>query len=439
MKHNVSVSEILDIVRRRKWFFLVPFFFITAISVVGAFLLPKRYESYTTILMEKDRMDDPILKFTSGFTPDNQLATFNDILLSRTIIRAMLDTLGVKPEKNTLEGWDALIAQTRRQITSELRGQESFRISFADANPFYAQKAVTTLCKLYIQTTLRSDQQQAEERVKYLEETVATLERAYQEKQQSYMGGELQRVAAAPTDIGSLQQRYDKLQSDIIDVDIRLKDQERTLRQIDELRTNLDDPAAVARIAALDPHGTINYSDTLKSLSIRYNQLLTRYKPLYPQVQLARKQLADLLNKFSDALEADIQTNKAKRESYAGESARTQREMSLNVNYNTRKGEKSTEYVQASENLGEMRAKLVQARAAKELADRGASRYVILDPAQVPATPTKPKKFLIISGGSAIGFVIGLVTMFMMEYYDPTIRRKQDIEVFNKPIIGYLP
>jgi uncharacterized protein involved in exopolysaccharide biosynthesis len=167
--------------------------------------------------------------------------------------------------------------------------------------------------------------------------------------------------------------------------------------------------------------------------------LLTRYKPTYPQVQIARRQLADLLRKFGDALEADVQTNRDRRAGLVSERERTRSEIGQNVTQNTWKGARTAEYMQASDNLAETKRKLVMARQAQELVDRGASRYVILDPAQVPTTPTKPKKGLIIGGGGALGLVIGLVTMFMMEYYDPTIRRKQDIEVFNKPIIGYLP
>jgi uncharacterized protein involved in exopolysaccharide biosynthesis len=439
MKNNVSMAEILDIVRRRKMYFLVPFFFITTVSVVGAFLLPKRYESYTTVLIEKNPMEDKILDFTRGFGDENQLGGFNEILTSRTTIRAMLDSIGGTPTENTSEGWDALIDATRRKITIDLRGSESFRISFADSDPFIAQRAATVLCNLYIQTSLKADKQQAEGKVQYLEEAVATLEKEVQEKQKSFLGGEQNRVASSPADIASLELNYNKLDNDARELGLKLQQQERTLKQIEEFQANLDDPGTVARIAALDPEGTINYSDTLKSLSLRYNQLLTRYKPSYPQVQIARRQLADLLRKFGDALEADMQTNKARRDGLVSERERTRGEMSQNVTQNTLKGARTAEYMQVTDNLAETRRKLVMARQAKELVDRGASRYVILDPAQVPATPTKPKKGLIIGGGSALGLVIGLVTMFMMEYYDPTIRRKQDIEVFNKPIIGYLP
>jgi uncharacterized protein involved in exopolysaccharide biosynthesis len=439
MKNNVSIGEILDIVRRRKMYFLVPFFFITVISVVGAFILPKRYESYTTVLIEKNPMEDKILDFTRGIGDENQLGGFSEILTSRTTIRAMLDSIGNSPTENTSEGWDALIDATRRRITTDLRGSESFRISFADSDPFVAQRAATALCNLYIQTSLKADKQQAEGKVKYLEEAVATIEKEVQEKQKEFLGGEQRRVASAPTDIASLELNYNRLDNDAREVGLRLQQQERTLKQIEEFQANLDDPVTIARIAALDPEGTINYSDTLKSLSLRYNQLLTRYKPSYPQVQIARRQLADLLRKFGDALESDIQTNTARRSGLVSERERTRSEMSQNVTQNTLKGARTADYMQVNDNLAETRRKLVMARQAKELVDRGASRYVILDPAQVPPTPTKPKKGLIIGGGSALGLVIGLVTMFMMEYYDPTIRRKQDIEVFNKPIIGYLP
>ncbi len=443
MNNHVSVAEIVDIVRRRKKFFIMPFLVITVVSVVGAFLLPKRYESYTTILLQKDQTLNPLVEWgravSIAMEDGGALGFFNEIIFSRTTIRSMLDSIGRMPEENTAAGWDGMIDGTRKRIGSELRGNESFRISFADSDPFVAQRAVTALCNLFIQTSLRSDKQQAEETVRYLEEKVEELKKEFATTQKDFVGGEISRLANAPSEMTSLQSSYDDMQKEVTALELKLTQQERVLMQINEFKGNLDDPITVSRLAALDPDGTLSYSDTLKSLSVRYNQLLTRYTPRYPQVQTMRKQLSDLLDKFGEALDAEIQNNRAKRSSFVNQRESTKRDMSVSLTYKEIKSGRTADYIRLKDILDGAQQKLLQAKAQKELVDRGASKYVILDPPQVPSEPTKPKKGIIISGGSALGLIVGLAAMFIVEFYDPTIRRKRDIEVFNKPIIGYLP
>jgi uncharacterized protein involved in exopolysaccharide biosynthesis len=441
MKPYVTVSEILEIVRRRKQFFIIPFLIISLISVIGAYVLPKRYEAYTTILIQKEKTLNPLLDWGRAVAfamADNQLASFNEIVLSRTTIQTLLDSLGIKPEKG--EKIDDLIESTRKKIWTDLRGNDSFRITFVDSDPYLCQRAATVLCNIYIHKSLQSDRQQAEETVRFLEQKVEELRLQYEAQQQEYLETRQRGLASAPITETGLQGMLGRIQEQLTDKERELEQQQRALSQLKLFQNNLDNPGVVSQIAALDPQGgTILYVDTLKAVSLRYNQMLSRYKPTYPAVQSLRRELADLLGKSIDALEARVEQTKAERTSLVNLREKTQNEISSSINVGIVGGARGSEYIRVKENYDGAKQKLDQARIAKELTERGASRYVILDPAEVPTTPTKPKKPVIIGGGMVLGIIVGLAAMFLMEYYDPTIRRKQDIEMFHKPIIGYLP
>jgi len=441
MKNYVTVSEILDIIRRRKHLFIIPFLIITFISVIGAYLLPKRYEAYTTILIKKEQTLNPLLDWGRAVMfamADNQLASFNEIVLSRTTIQTLLDSLGIKPSKN--EKMDDLIEATRKKIWTDLRGSDSFRITFVDSDPVICQRAATVLCNMYIQKSLQSDRQQAEETVRFLEQKVEELRQQYEAQQQEYLETRQRGLATSPIGETGLQGMLGRIQEQLTDKERQLEQQQRALSQLKMFQNNIDNPGVVSQIAALDPQGgAILYVDTLKAVSLRYNQLLTRYKPTYPAVQSLRRELSDLLAKSVEALQARVEQTKAERASLVNQAEKTQRDISGSINVGIVGGARGSEYLRVKENYDGAKQKLDQARIAKELADRGASRYVILDPAEIPTTPTKPKKPVIIGGGMALGVIIGIAAMFLSEYYDPTIRRKQDIEMFHKPIIGYLP
>lgn len=443
MKTHVSITEIMDIVRRRKRYFIVPFLVISLLSVIGAFVLPKRFESYITILLQKEATLNPLLDFQKAVmmpSGDNQLVSFNEIILSRTSVQTLLDSLGRKPDATNNEKYDDLIEATRKKIYTDLRGNDSFRITFVDSDPYACQKAANVLCNIYIQTSLKSDRQQAEETVRFLEQKVEELRVQYEAQQRDFLNTRQRGLATSPIGETGLQTVLGKVQGDLTEKERELEQQQRALSQLRMFQENLDNPGVISQIAALDPQGgAILYVDTLKAVSLRYNQMLSRYTPRYPQVQSARRELADLLGKSTEALQARAEQTKSERASLGNLREKTQRDISSSINVGVIGGERGSEYNRVKDNFDAAKQKLDQARVAKELTDRGASKYVILDPAEVPSTPTKPKKALIIGGGSALGLIVGIVTMFMMEYYDPTIRRKQDIEVFNKPIIGYLP
>lgn len=86
-----------------------------------------------------------------------------------------------------------------------------------------------------------------------------------------------------------------------------------------------------------------------------------------------------------------------------------------------------------------MKIKLEQAQTSLDLGKNGAQGYVVLNPPQLPTTSAKPNKPLIIGGGFSLGIFIGLLSAGLTELLDTRVRRPEDIEVYDKPIIAYLP
>jgi uncharacterized protein involved in exopolysaccharide biosynthesis len=67
-------------------------------------------------------------------------------------------------------------------------------------------------------------------------------------------------------------------------------------------------------------------------------------------------------------------------------------------------------------------------------------RFVILDPAQVPAKPDRPNRFIIDVLALLVGLGIGLATAFLLELIDPTLTTEREIiEILNSPVIAKIP
>lgn len=64
----------------------------------------------------------------------------------------------------------------------------------------------------------------------------------------------------------------------------------------------------------------------------------------------------------------------------------------------------------------------------------------IIDKAQVPDIPIKPKPKLNMAIASVLGIVIGVFLVFLLEYLDSTIQTPDDVERYlDLPVIGIIP
>lgn len=64
----------------------------------------------------------------------------------------------------------------------------------------------------------------------------------------------------------------------------------------------------------------------------------------------------------------------------------------------------------------------------------------IIDAAQIPEAPIKPKKMLNIAIAFVLGVMISLGLIFVLEYMDTTVKTEEDIEkLLDIPVVGIIP
>ncbi|CDF57715.1 YveK family protein [Thermobrachium celere] len=64
----------------------------------------------------------------------------------------------------------------------------------------------------------------------------------------------------------------------------------------------------------------------------------------------------------------------------------------------------------------------------------------IIDAAQVPENPVKPKKMLNIAIAFVLGVMLSLGLVFILEYMDTTVKTEDDVEkLLDLPVVGIIP
>jgi uncharacterized protein involved in exopolysaccharide biosynthesis len=100
--------------------------------------------------------------------------------------------------------------------------------------------------------------------------------------------------------------------------------------------------------------------------------------------------------------------------------------------------EKEADYSLYRKLYDEIKVKLEQARTTRELGNKSANQFVIIDPPIVPNQPTKPNRPQLILGGFGLSLFVGFLAVVLRELFDTTIRSPKDIEIYQKPIVAYI-
>src|ERR1041385_9309804 len=139
---QLSAQELVGVLRRRKRHLIYPFLIVILISTLGALLLPKKYESSTTILVQRDEILNPLVNYTMAVSiaSEDRLKTFNEIVFSKTAIQTLIDSLQLDKGIKTEEAKEDLVKRIQKNIKNERPGSATFRISFVDTDPVRAQQ-----------------------------------------------------------------------------------------------------------------------------------------------------------------------------------------------------------------------------------------------------------------------------------------------------------
>lgn len=435
-----SLQLVLSMLRRRKLWLIVPFCIVSIMCAVGAFVLPRRYESNTTIWVQRDEILNPLVSFTMAvqLASEDRLRTFNEIVYSRQTIEALLDSLGLRGTVETQAAWDELIDRTKSSIRTDRSGSDSFTMMYSDTDPVRAQRAVTLLASMFIQTRLRAEFQRNEYTVQFFENKLKEYESKYGETQASVVSLLRQRAREMPGGSTSYTGRFDLMSERVRETTERIRERERALANIalfpGAFRTDRGRGALSELEAADVPNGA-----ELRALAAGYDSVTIRYTPKHPEVGKYETRILELLERTRVMLQSELGILTARLSDIQQSRAELVQNITESSISQTVDKETESNYSFYQQLFNDMRVKLEQARIARELGKNAQNAFIIIDPARVPTKPTKPKRSLIIAGGMIAGLMLGLLAAAVAELLDTTIRSPREIEVYKKPIIALIP
>jgi len=163
-----DIQRILGIVRRRHLQFLIPLF-LAWLAVWGvSWILPPRYKSTTTILVEQPSMPQNYVVPNINDDLQARLQSMTTQILSRTRLLLIIDKLHLYTGSRNGATADERVERMQKDIEVDLvrdpqkQDISAFKISYSARNPRIAQQVTGELTNLFISENLKVRQEESQ-------------------------------------------------------------------------------------------------------------------------------------------------------------------------------------------------------------------------------------------------------------------------------------
>ncbi|MCK4389253.1 MAG: GumC family protein [Desulfobacterales bacterium] len=322
-----------------------------------------------------------------------------------------------------------------------IRNSRLVNVNFDAKDPVLATKIANTLAQTYIDQNL-------ETKLKAAQDAVTWLDRRIQEERKKVEAAEVRfqkykEQHGIITDFSSdtekiTAQKLAELNSQVIAAEARRVEAETRHEQTRRLMKSKGKLDSIPEILNSELIRTIKQSEV--ELSKRLSELSEKYGKNHPQIIAIKAELATLENRKQREIQKVVGSLKNEyevalaRERSLRNSLAKQKQESLELN------QKAIEFgvlyreAESARQMYDLLIKRFKETSITEEMKTGNIR--IVDRAEVPGAPIKPKKKLNILLAIIVGLTMGTGLAFFFEYLDQTVRNPEDIErQFGLPVL----
>ncbi|MFA5156310.1 MAG: GNVR domain-containing protein [Candidatus Omnitrophota bacterium] len=385
--------EYLKIFFRRKWTVIYPAFIGLVLGIVAAFVMPPRYEAYTLILVEEEKIINPLIQDLAVSTSAIQrMQTIKEMLLGWNSLVELTKKLDLAKNIQTQQQFENLILGLRKNISVQMRGPSShaqnmptiIRISYFGDEPRQTQRITQTLSDNLVDENMRTQTKETDVAIEFIKEQLDVYKRKIKESEVSDLEEQLKNLLVDSTEqhplVRELRQKLDIAKKELESGEFKVA-----------TAPLKDDPAYKALQQELDK--VISQETTSGGAAY----LGVDNGATDPNAAIYKLMLMD---KYDSVLARD-----------------------KNVNENI---------------YNMLLQKLETAKITQRLeASRQGTRYTVIDPPRLPYRPAKPNKAMIIFMGLLLGAGVGVGLVLAGEFLDQSILDIADAKDNLKfPVLG---
>jgi polysaccharide chain length determinant protein (PEP-CTERM system associated) len=478
-ERELRLEDYIAILRRR-WLIIL------SLSVIGcgvgfgiAHFLPKRYTSKTLVLVQQPTVPDEYVKPVVSEGTGERLATMQQEILSRTRLEPIIQQFGLFREDVSRVAMEDLVARLRDSITvtpvepmaeTRAQGLPGFTVGVTFPDPRLAQQICSTITSMFMEENLQLRQRQAEQTTQFLTKQLDDAKAKLDEQDAKLATFERRYLGSLPDDE---QRNINVLQGLNTELDASSQAISRAQQDKTFAESALNQQLAQWQ-SSQDGSNPQTDEQQLTSLQTQLESMKSRYTDDHPDVLRLKRDIEALKQKIAQAdtqtesankdkekakrpsaeppemqlLRAQVRQNDQTIKERTAEQAETRRRIALYQSRVESTPEVELEYKQLTRDyqtaLGfynDLLKKRDQSAMATDLERRQqGEQFQVLDPANLPDSPSFPKRLNFGMGGLAAGLALGCCITILLEMRDTSLRTERDIEVLlHVPVLATVP
>ncbi|MDY6831028.1 MAG: GNVR domain-containing protein [Thermodesulfobacteriota bacterium] len=308
--NELTPGDYWTIIRRRRYWLLVPTVVVFLASLIIAFSLPPVYRATTTILIEGQQIPSNYVQSTVTEYVEKRIQTITQRVMSRSKLLEIIDQFNLYEDERAKETTEQIITMMRdhihlESITADVVDQRTgrpveatiaFTLSFEGENPEKVKKVADRLASLYLEENLKNREEMAAVTTTFLDSELEMLRQNIKRQENKIAEFKNQHFDAMP-DLKAMNfaefQRLDKelesLEQDLAAVRERKIQLEVQLSGIDPDLPGIKGPEGLFADAA----------QQLEYLQTRYTELKATLSPKHPDLINMEQTIAALQQQVS--------------------------------------------------------------------------------------------------------------------------------------------
>jgi polysaccharide chain length determinant protein (PEP-CTERM system associated) len=460
-----SVSDYLQIIKRRNSIIIIPILILWLISLIGALILPPLYRSEATILIEQQSIPLDMVRTTVVSYVDQRIMQIGKKLMTVHNLNKIIDKFDLYPQQRNKASLADLAYQFRESITLDIINQDviargrkskatlSFKLAFEHKDPMIAQKVTSELTTLFLNENIKSRTKKAKETADFLEDEAKKYGRQIQKSEREISQYKEKNSRSLPELLPVNLGIMSRIETNLLQLELEekmLSEKEITLQG----QLLLINPLILTEIELIEKKKEKKKKNkkVLPQLKAQYSMLLTRYSEIHPDVKAFKKRIDNFVEEVEEEEEEEAAVIKPPTPSIKNP-AYLQLESALKFNsINIKNIKKNKDILRhkllnAEKNIAntakvengyqdlkrglenykvkyqELKSKALEAKLSQTLEEElKAEKFSLLEPPIVPEKPEKPKRRVILLGGLGASLAFGLILGVLVEIIDGSLR-----------------
>lgn len=461
---TLNAEDYVAILKRRWWLVCIPAIIVPVIAVGATYFLTPVYESTSLILIDQQKVSTDVVKPLDLGDLQGRLGLITARIESRTTLEPIITKYNLYASQHlpmdsrvNLARNNLVIAPIESQI-DRANGLPGFKVTFKADDPRTAQEVCADITGLYTQNNLIDLQNRTVGTTEFVQSQLAEEKRKLKDMEDNLAAFKAKNLGALPDDqagqtnlLGSLGSRLDAVTGHIQSLE-----QSKQIAQtfLDQATKGSSAGGVTAKMQSQDELDLEKAETTL-------SELQKNYTDAYPDVQTAKRHVADLQAKVARdesapptpapaapkndpidvvrlktqirLIDQQIANDNAEQAQINAAMRQAQGRISASPGVFAQYQDLTRDYQTEQANYNKLLNDMDQSQMVTAMQNRQqGGGFSVLDGASLPADPSFPKVSVFAFGGLTGGFALGFLIIALLEYRDTALRTERDIWAFTQ-------